>query len=160
MQRIAQHALVAVLPWAALAAGPGCHPDACTLVGWQSGLSLEIATSGPPVAHTLEVAAAGEVLSVQLAPIDGRLACVAPCAADGVQLFLRRDDFRFGEPNPFVVVALRDNRGPTSATVNLYREGVLVHTETLEPRYDETYPNGDPECGIARNASATIAVAP
>jgi hypothetical protein len=156
------------LPLIVLAA-TGCLFDdaspqgrACTDLYTEGGLTITVTpmtAASSSDRFRIEVDTSVDKLALEYgATMDG-LACVQPCEQEGSQ-FLLSQGLAGNVASTSLVAFITDKsrtRGPSSASLRIYRNGTLVHSRSVTPTYRTTEPNG-PGCGEVSNADVAIAL--
>ncbi len=134
---------------------PDSH--ACTTLGCQNGLHLTWA-QGPwkPGLYTVEVALDGATVTC-----TGRLplpACDAGLGfrcGPGASILLGESGCAL-PPEQHGLASIDIAEMPAHARITVRRDGLVIGTQEIEPRYRETRPNG-PDCEpVCRQASDTL----
>ena len=155
--------LALLAPPAAMLTSAGCllPPKACTLVGYDNGLRVDIdvpavAPGAAPVVYRVEVEADGDVLALAYEVTPERARCLE-CTISGERLTLT-DSFPLDGEELAVNIGRTDGSGgPRTAVVRVFRGDAPAAEATFEPRYQTDEPNG-PGCGERVFAAADLAV--
>lgn len=150
-------ALLALLaPPATALTSAGCFPLACTAIGFENGLLVDVEVPATPAMYRVEVEADGDVLALRY-EVDAQGIRCLECTATGARLMLA-DSFASHAQNLAVNIGRVDGEGgPRTATVRVFRGDALAAESAFEPRYETDEPNGR-GCGEHVHASATLVV--
>jgi hypothetical protein len=151
--------IAALLLAAALPAG-GCADQACTLIGWDEGLTLHLTPTPMPAGdYVFDVVADGEPISIEVAITASGSTCdTEDCTRevdldDGSTLRLRFA----GDRLVIATVGGGASGGPAEAAVTVRRDDVEVATDLFTPDYTREEINGS-GCGWATTAEDDLAV--
>lgn len=138
---------------------PGC--GVCTLIGYDTGLTVQVAVPAEPATYRIEIAAENEALSMSflLSEPDYEPLIVGPhwLAGERIQLANGLGGPILEDTLDVVVARRNDPRGPREASVRVFRDEALVAERTFQPRYEVDEPNG-PGCGKRFTAFASLTV--
>ena len=150
---------IVVLPLMAAAAltSGGCCATTCTLLGYDTGLSLQITLPDYPATYRVEVEAEGALLDMSYDVAPGYASrCGDHCQVEGEGLEILDTPIGRGQIN-VVVRRKGSSLGPSQATVRVYRGEGLATETSIEPSYTTDEPNGR-GCGKRTLAIAAIDV--
>jgi hypothetical protein len=136
----------------------GCGGDElggeCTLIGCADGLTIEFLQQQPG-AYTVELVADGETITCNATlplPACSELPSES-CSRSDVTLFQSGCGL---EPLHHSINGVSFTGNPSTVEIRVERDGTEVASDTFEPAYQRSAPNGE-ECGpICNNATVTL----
>lgn len=136
------------------------YSAACNALYTEGGLQITLTPATAAATNDrfrIEVDASTDKLAIEYGATSMGLACDAPCEHEGSQFLLSQGLGGFTSTGLIAFVTDKDSRtrGPSSASIRVYRNGTLAHQSTLTPQYRTTEPNGR-GCGEVSNADVTI----
>lgn len=152
--------LMAVAAVSAGLVAPACFlpfPQACTLVGFENGLRVEIRVPPAAATYTVEVEAEGDLLVLDFDNPDGAFVpeCLAPCGMSGAKVSLHPSFSSSDDALAILIAHLDGDSGPKRAIVRVFTGDQQLAEATLEPKYARSEPNGE-GCGEHVSANALI----
>lgn len=135
----------------------GSAEQACTLIGSESGVSVEVSADLAPVRGlVLTVCSDGECTDGRVGLRPGTSVASEGCDGTGPDAVCSAEVTPDGTQYGFVSTELTD--GPVQVSATYRQDGATVVLEAVEVRARTTYPNG-PDCG-AGGVQAVVTMGP